>query len=247
MLDLCKKSYNQPRQHIKKQRHYFANKGLSSQGYVFSSSQVWMWELEYKESRVPKNWCFWILVLEKTLESPLDYKEIQAVHPKGNQSWIFIGRTDAEAETPILWPPDAMNWLLSKDPDAGKDWRREEKGMGWQSLRWLDGLDRHEFWVSSGSWWWLGKLYVLQSMGSQRVGHDWAIELNWTELNWIIYFRPFWVFISLFEASKACSLFVMFGLLIAVASLVVEHRPLVHRLQSLWCLELVAPKHVVSS
>ena len=97
-------------------------------GYGFSSSHLWMWELDYKESWVPKNWCFWTVVLEKTLESPLDCKKIQPVHPKGSQSWIFIGRTDAEAETPIVWPPDAKSWLIRKDPDAGKDWRREEKG-----------------------------------------------------------------------------------------------------------------------
>ena len=121
-----KKSYDQPRQHIKKQRHYFANKGPSSQSYSFSSSHVWMWELYYKESWVPKNWCFWTVVLNKTVESSLDCKEIQPVHPKGNQSWIFIGRTDAEAETPILWPPYAKNWLIEKDTDAGKDRRQEE-------------------------------------------------------------------------------------------------------------------------
>ena len=96
---------------------------------VFSSSHIWMWELNYKESWAPKNWCFWTVVLEKTLESPLDCKEIQPVHPKGNQSWIFIGRTDAKAETPILWPPDAKNWLIGKDPDAGRDLRQKEKGM----------------------------------------------------------------------------------------------------------------------
>ena len=124
-----KESYGQPRQHIKKQRHYFANKGPSSQNYSFSSSHVWMWKLNCKESWAPKNWCFWTVVLEKTLESPLDCKEIQPLHPKGNQSWVFIRRTDAEAETPILWPPDAKSWLIWKDPDAGKDWRREEKGM----------------------------------------------------------------------------------------------------------------------
>ena len=114
---------------IFKSRHYFANKGPSSQGYDFSSGHVWMWELDYKESWVPKNWCFWTMVLEKTLENLLDWKEIQPFHPKENQSWIFIGKTDVEAETPILWPPDAKNWLTRKDPDAGKDWRREEKGM----------------------------------------------------------------------------------------------------------------------
>ena len=137
--------YDQPRQHIKKQRHYFANKGPSSQGYSFSSSYVWMWELDHKEGWALKNWCFWTVVLEKTLESPLDCKEIQPVHPKGNQSWIFIGRTDAEAETPILWPLDEKNWLIWKDFDAGRDWGQEQKGMtedemgGWH--HWLDGHD----------------------------------------------------------------------------------------------------------
>ena len=115
-----------PRQHIKKQRHYFANKGPSSQSYGFSTGHGWMWKLDYKESWAQKNWCFWTVVLEKTLESPLDSKEIQPVHPKENQSWMFTGRTDAEAETPILWSPDTKNWLIWKDPDAGQDWRREE-------------------------------------------------------------------------------------------------------------------------
>ena len=128
-LDTWNKSYDKPRQCIKKQRHLFANKCPSSQSYGFSSSHVWMWELDHKESWAPKNWCFWTVVLEKTLESPLDSKEIQPVHPKGNQSWIFIGRTDAEAETSIFWPPDVKNWLIGKDPEAGKDWRQEEKGM----------------------------------------------------------------------------------------------------------------------
>ena len=117
----------------------FAKKGLSSQRYGFFSSHVWMWELDHKESWEPKNWCFWTVALKKTLESPLDCKEIQPVHPEGNQSWIFIGRTDAEAEAPILWPPDAKNWLIGKDSDAGKDWRREEKGSrewdGWTRLK----------------------------------------------------------------------------------------------------------------
>ena len=128
MLAPWKKSYDQPSQHIKKQSHYFTNKGPSSQSFGFSSSYVWMWDLDYKESWVPKNWCFWAVVLEKTLDSPLDCKEIQPVHPKGNQSWIFIGRTDALAETPILRPPDEKSWLIGKDPAAGKDWRQEEKG-----------------------------------------------------------------------------------------------------------------------
>ena len=112
---------------ILKKGHYFSNKGLSSQSYGFSRNQVWMWELDYKESRVLKNPCFWTVVLEKTLETPLDCKEIQKVHPKGNQSWIFIGRTDVEAEAPIFWPPDAKGWIIGKDSDAGKDWWQKEK------------------------------------------------------------------------------------------------------------------------
>ena len=138
MLAPWKKSYDQPRQRIKKQRHYFASQGPSSQSCGFSSSHVWIWELDYKESWVPKNWCLWAVVLEKTLESPLDCMEVQPVSPKGNQSWIFIGRIDAGAETLILWPPDANNWLIWKDPDAGKDWEQEEKGR--QRMRWLDGI-----------------------------------------------------------------------------------------------------------
>ena len=129
MLVPWKESYDQPRQYIKKQRHYFANKGPSSQSYGFSSSHVWMWELDYKEIQSLKNGCFWTMVLEKTLESPLDSKKIQPVYPKGSQSGIFIGRTDVEAETLILSPPDAKNWLSRKDPDAWKDWRWEEKRM----------------------------------------------------------------------------------------------------------------------
>ena len=129
MLAPWKKSYDQPKQYIKNQRLDFAKKGLSSQSYGFSSSHVWIWEVDYKESWVLKNWCFWTVVLENTLESPLDCKEIQPVYPKVNQSWMFIGRTDVEAETLILWPPAAKNWLIGKDPDAGKDWRGEEKGM----------------------------------------------------------------------------------------------------------------------
>ena len=114
-----------------------ANKGPSSQSYGFSSSHVWTWELDHKEGWVQKNWCFWTVVLEKTLESSLDSKEIQPVNPKGNQSWIFIERTDAEAKAPILWPPDGKSWPIRKDPDAGKDCRQEK---GWQSMRWLDGI-----------------------------------------------------------------------------------------------------------
>ena len=116
------------RQNIKKQRHYFANKGPSSQSYVFFSSHEWMWELDNKQSWTLKNWLFWTVVLEKTLENPLDSKEVQPVNPKGNQSWIFIGRTDAKAETPIFWPPDVKNWVLGKDPEVERGWRQEEKG-----------------------------------------------------------------------------------------------------------------------
>ena len=177
-------SYDQPRQHIKKQRHYFVNKGPSSQGYGFSSSHVWMWKLEYKESWVQKNWCFWIVVLEKTLESPLDYKEIQPVHPKGDQSLVFIGRTDVEAETPVLWPPDAKSWLIGKDPDAGKDWGQEEKGMTEDEMvRWHDWLNGNGFgWipaVGDGQ----GGLACCSSWGCKE--SDMTEWLNWTEyINW---------------------------------------------------------------
>ena len=136
---------------ILKSRHYFANKRPSSQTYGFSSSHVWMWESDYKESWVPKSWCFWTVMLKKTLESPLDCKEIQPIHPKGNQSWIFIGRTDLEAETPILWPPDVNSWLISKDPDAGKDWGQEEKGMTEDEMvGWHHRLNGHEFEQAQG-------------------------------------------------------------------------------------------------
>ena len=164
-------------QHIKKQRHYFANKCPPSQSYGFSNSHVWMWELDLHIWAL-KNWCFWTVVLEKTLENPLNFKEIQPVHHKGNQSWIFTGRTDVEAEPPVFWPPDVKNWLIWKDPDAGKVWRQEEKGMtedvmvGWHHL-----LNGH-VWVNSGSCWWTGKPGMFQSMESQRVRHDCATELK---------------------------------------------------------------------
>ena len=128
--------------------HYFVNKGPPSQGYGFSSSHVWMWEMDYKESWTPNNWCFWTVVLQKTLESPLDFKEIKPVNPKGNQSWIFTGRVDAEAEALIFWPPDTKNWLFGKDPDAGKGWGQKEKGaredelVGWH--HWLNGHESEQ-------------------------------------------------------------------------------------------------------
>ena len=144
----------------------------SSQGYRFSSGHVWMWELDCKESCVPKKWCFWTVVLEKTLESHLDRKEIQPVHPTGDQSWVFIGRTDVEAETPIFWPTHAKNWPIGKDPDAGEDDR------GWDC--WMASPTQWTWvWVDSGSWWWTGRPGVLRFMGSQGVRHDWATELNW--------------------------------------------------------------------
>ena len=146
MLTPWKESYDQPRQHIEKQRHCFVNKGLSGQGYGIYSGHVWMWELDHKESWALKNWCFWTVVLEKILESPLDSKEIQLVHPKGDQSWVFIRRTDAEAETPVLWPSDVKSWLIWKDPDAGKDWGQEEKGKTEDEMaRWHHWLNRHGF------------------------------------------------------------------------------------------------------
>ena len=126
--------------------HYFANKVSSSQSYDFSSSYVCMWELDYKESWVPKNWCFWTVMKEKTLEDLLDCKEIQPVNPKGYQSWVFIGKTDVETETAIIWPPYAKTWLISKDPDAGKYWSQEEKQMTEDEMvEWHHWLNAHEF------------------------------------------------------------------------------------------------------
>ena len=180
MLVPWKKSYDKPRQHIKKQRHYFDNKSLYSQSYGFSSSHVWMWELDYTESWVPKNWCFWTVVLEKTLESGLDCKEIQPVIPKGNQSWIFIGRTDAETETLMLWHLIRRIDSLEKTLMLGKIEGRRRRG--WQRMSWLDELASLTqwtwVWTNSRSWWWTGRPGVLQSVGSQRVGHNWATGLN---------------------------------------------------------------------
>ena len=179
MLAPWKKSYDQSRQHVKKQRRYFANKGPSNQGYGFSNGHVWMWELDYTESWVLKNWCFWTVVLKKMLESPLDCKEIQPVHPKGDQSWVFIGRTDAEAEMPILWPPAVKSWLIGKDPAAGKDWRWEEKGMtedemaGWH--HWLNG---YEYKQALGDGDGQGSLLCCSPWGCKE--SDMTEWLNWT-------------------------------------------------------------------
>ena len=180
-----KESYDQRRQHIKKQRHYFAQKCSYSQSYGFSNSHVWMWQLDSKKGWVLKNWCLQTVVLEKTLERLLDCKEIQPVHPKGNQPWIFLGRTDAEAETPILWPPNVKNWLIWKDPDAGKDWRQKEKVMiedemvGWH--HWLNG---HEFEQTLGDGEGQGSLECCSPWGC-RVGHDW-LNNEWEDYS--IYF-----------------------------------------------------------
>ena len=165
-------------------RHlYCSNKGLSSQGYGFSSSHVWMWELDCEESWAPKNWCFWTMVLEKTLESPLDCKEIQPVHSKGDQSLVFFGRNDGKAETPILRPPHVKSWLIGKDSDAERDWRQEEKGMtedemaGWH--HWLNGC---EFEWTPGVGDGQGGLVCCNSWGHKE--SDTTEWLQWTELNW---------------------------------------------------------------
>ena len=163
-----------------KQRHYFANKSPSSQSYGFSSGHVWMWELDCEETWVLKNWCFWTVVLEKTLESPLDCREIQPVSSKGDQSWVFIGRTDAEAETPILWPPHTKSWLIGKDPAAGRDWGQEEKGTTEdEKAGWLHRLDGHEFEYTLGVGDGQGGLACCDSWG--RKESDTTERLNWTE------------------------------------------------------------------
>ena len=157
-----------------------ANKGPSSQGYGFSCGHVWMWELDCEESWGAKNWCFWTVVLEKTLESPLDCKEIQPVYPKGDKSWVFIWRTDAKAESPILWPPHVKSWLIGKNPDAGRDWGQEEKGMTEDCDCWMASPTRWTWvWVNSRSWRWTGRTAVLQSMESQSQTR----QSDWTELN----------------------------------------------------------------
>ena len=166
------------RQHIRKQRHYFANKGPSSQGYGFSCGHVWMWELDYKEGWVPKNWCFWTVVLEMTLESPLDCKEIQPVHSKGDQPWVFIERADVEAEATILWPPDAKSWFIGKDPDAGKDWGQEEKGTTEDEMvAWYHQLNGHGFGWTLGVGDGQGGLACCGSWGLKE--SDTTEQLNW--------------------------------------------------------------------
>ena len=179
MLAPWKKSNDRPRQLIKKQRHYFTNKGPSNQSFGFSSSHVWIWELDYKESWAPKNWCFWTVVLEKTPESPLDCKEIQPFHSEGDQSWVFFGCTDVKAETPILWLPDAKGWLIWKDPDARKDWRAGREGdvRGWDG--WTASLTQWtRVWVNSRTAAWRAAVH--------GVAKSWTWLSNWTELKVLI-------------------------------------------------------------
>ena len=160
----------------------FVNKGPSSQGHGFSSSHIWMWELDYKESWALKNWCFWTVVLEKTLESPLDCKEIQPVHPKVDQSWVFIGRNDAKAETPVLWPLHAKSWLIGKASDSGRDWRQEEKRTTEDEMAgWHHRLNGHEFGWTPGVGDEQGGLACCDSW--RRKESDTTERLNWTELN----------------------------------------------------------------
>ena len=180
MLTPWKESYDQPKQHIQKQRYYSADKGPSSQGYGFSSSHVWMWEkaVDCEESWMPKSWCFWTVVLEKTHESPLDCKKVQPVHSKGDQSSMFFGRNNAKAETPVLWPPYAKSWLIGKDSDVGRDWGQEEKGTtedemaGWH--HWLNG---HEFEWTPGVGDGQGGVVCCNSWGCKE--SDTTERLNW--------------------------------------------------------------------
>ena len=173
-----KKSYDKPRQHIKKQRHYFAKKGLSSQGYGFSSSHVWMWELDYKESWVPKNWCFWIVVLEKTLESPWTARRsnpsiLKEISPEYSLEGLML-KLKLQYFGRLMWRTDSFEKTLMLGKVEGG------RRRGRQRMRWLDGIPTWWtwVWVGSGCWWWTGKPGVLQSMGSQRVGHNWVTELN---------------------------------------------------------------------
>ena len=186
MLTPWKERYDQPRQHIKKQKHNSANKYPSSQGYGFSSGHAWMWDLDYKESWAPKNWCFWTVVLEKTFESPLDCKEIESVHPKWDQSWVFIERTDVEAETPILWPPHAKNWLL------GKPWYWERLKVGGEG----DDICLDGWMASPTQWTWVwvtpgvddGQRGLACFSPWSRKVSDTTKRLNWTELKETIAF-----------------------------------------------------------
>ena len=169
---------------------------------------VWIWELDYKESWMLKNWCFWTVVLEKTLESPLDCKEIQPVHPKGDQSWVFIGGIDVEAETPVLWPPGEKNWLIWKIPDVGKDSGQKEKRRTEDEMVGCP-LSQTWVWVDSRSWWWTGRPGVLRFMASEGVGHDWVTEMNWILINFFLTTLTF-LSLSLPVPQKVLLLFVSF-------------------------------------
>ena len=182
-LLLRRKAMTNIEKQVEKQRHYFANKGPSSQGYGFSSSHVWIWELDYNESWAPKNWCFWTMVLEKTLDSHLDCKEIKPLNSKGNRYWIFTGRTDAEAETPILWPPDALAKTLTLETIESKrrGWHR-----GWGS--WMASPTQWTWvWASSRSWWWTRKPGVLHAVHVVAKSQTWLSD--WTELNCLEWLR----------------------------------------------------------
>ena len=182
MLAPWKKSYDQPDSILKSRDISFPTKVRLVKAMIFSSGHVWMWELDCEERWAPNNWCFWTVVLEKTLESPLDCKEIQPVHPKGDQSWVFIGRTDAEAEIPILWPPHVKSWLIGKDSDGGRDYGQEEKGTTEDEMAgWHHRLDRHAFELTLGVGDGQGGLACCDSWG-RRVGQDWATELNWIHI-----------------------------------------------------------------
>ena len=171
-----------------------------------------MWELDCEEGWAAKNWCFWTVVLEKTLESPLDCKEMQPVHSEADQPWDFFGRNDANAEAPVLWPPHVKSWLIGKVFDAGRDLGAGEEGddRGWDG--WMASLSRWTWvWVNSGSWWWTGRPGMLRFMGLQRVGHDWATELNWNESIWAmnpwnlsLRFRPKSLFSAAWPQEESC-------------------------------------------